>query len=132
MKDLLSPRTTTSGNSAPLKLPWGSTLLLATSIVLGAQTARAQTTDGERLSQQRCASCYSLEESGLGAGPSLAGVVGQSAGSVEVARYSPEKFLEDPRGTVPDTMMVVRITDPAQRKAIIDFLETSAGAGHAG
>ncbi|WMT91933.1 hypothetical protein [Pelagibacterium sp. H642] len=39
-------------------------------------------------------------------------------------------FLEDPRGIVLDTMMAVRITDAAQREAIIGFLETSA-AGEA-
>ncbi|MFC4732237.1 c-type cytochrome [Salipiger abyssi] len=115
---------------------WVGTMLLVLSSGLVVLPARAQTADGERLFQQRCASCHSLDEGGRGAGPSLSGVFGRPAGSVEGARYSRaleesnlvwdaptlDAFLENPRGTVPGTVMAVRVTDPAQREAIIDLL----------
>ncbi|WP_205910797.1 c-type cytochrome [Paroceanicella profunda] len=126
------------------KLPrFGCTLRLAAALVPCSQIVSAQTVDGERLYQQRCASCHSLEDSGRGAGPTLAGVFGRPAGSVEGARYSHaleeadlvwdaetlDAFLADPREVVPGTMMAVRITDPAQRQAIVSFLEAHGSGG---
>jgi cytochrome c len=72
----------------------------------------------------------------------LAGLFGRWAGSLNGTRYSQamqeaglvwdertlDSFLEDPRGIVPGTTMAVRITDQAQRAAIISFLQ-DAGDG---
>jgi cytochrome c len=105
------------------------------------QTAHAQSPDGERLFRQRCASCHSIDAGSRGSGPSLAGLFGREAGSLNGTRYSQamqkaglvwderslDSFLEDPRGIVPGTTMTVRITDRAQRAAIISFLQDAGG-----
>lgn len=113
-------------------------LMLAFAALLGAPSpAEAQdAAAGERAFRQRCATCHSVEPGQNRAGPSLAGVVGRKAGGVEGARYSQalrdsgiswdapslDRFLADPRGAVPGTSMTVRLTDAAQRAAIIAYL----------
>lgn len=99
--------------------------------------AEAQEAGGERLFQQRCGACHSLEAGQNGVGPHLAGVIGRTAGSIETARYSAamrdtgivwdsgslDAFLAAPREVVPGTRMTVSFPDPAQRAAIITYLE---------
>jgi len=113
--------------------------LLVLAALIGAPLpAAAQDTaaDGERAFRARCAACHSVEPGQNRAGPSLAGVIGRKAGSVEGARYSQalrnsgitwdaqslEGFLADPRQAVPGTSMTVALRDPAQRAAIIAYL----------
>lgn len=117
-------------------------LLLAFAVLLGAplpaaaQDATQDAAAGERAFRTRCATCHSVEPGQNRLGPSLAGVVGRKAGSVEGARTSQalrdsgitwdapslDRFLADPRGTVLGTSMTVRLTDTAQRASIIAFL----------
>ncbi|MGO1075631.1 c-type cytochrome [Inquilinus sp. CA228] len=113
-------------------------MLLAFAALLGAPLpAVAQdAAAGERAFRTRCATCHSVEPGQNRAGPSLAGVAGRKAGSVEGARYSQalrdsgitwdsqslDGYLADPRGTVPGTSMTVRLADAAQRAAIIAYL----------
>lgn len=117
-------------------------LLLAFAALLGAplpaaaQDATQDAAAGERAFRTRCATCHSVEAGQNRLGPSLAGVVGRKAGSVEGARTSQalrdsgitwdapslDRFLADPRGTVPGTSMTVRLTDAARRAAIIAYL----------
>lgn len=97
-----------------------------------------------------CASCHSVEPGqARGAGPNLHGIVGRTAGTAEGFVYSkamqesglvwsPEtldRFLAAPTEVVPGTRMVTRVTDPARRQAVIDYLATlspaPAGAAHA-
>lgn len=99
--------------------------------------AEAQEAGSERLFQQRCGACHSLQADQNGIGPHLAGVIGRTAGSIEAARYSDamrdssivwdsgslDAFLAAPREVVPGTRMTVGIPDPAQRAAIIAYLE---------
>jgi cytochrome c len=115
-------------------------MLLAFAALLGAPfPAFAQdAAAGERAFRTRCASCHSVEPGQNRAGPSLAGVVGRKAGSVEGARYSQalrdsgitwdaqslDGFLADPRQAVPGTSMTVRLADAAQRAAIIAYLSS--------
>jgi cytochrome c2 len=88
-----------------------------------------------------CASCHTLgagEPSSLG--PNLAGVFGRRVASAADYDYSLgmkayggrwtrerlERFLENPRVTVPGTTMEFEgIEDAAQRRAIVDYLERS-------
>jgi cytochrome c len=70
--------------------------------------------------------------------PNLAGVVGRKAASTGY-NYSPalkasglvwtkpklDAFLSGPQQLVPGTRMAVRVADPADRAAIIDFLTRS-------
>lgn len=92
--------------------------------------------DGERLYQQRCGSCHSIEPGQNRLGPHLAGVVGRTAGTVEGARYSQDMqrsgivwddktldtYLDNPRAVVPRTTMTIALRDAAQRSAVIDYL----------
>ncbi len=92
--------------------------------------------DGERLYQQRCGSCHSIEPGQNRMGPHLSGVVGRTAGTVEGARYSQDMqrsgivwddktldtYLDNPRAIVPRTTMMIALRDAAQRSAVIDYL----------
>ncbi|CDG51200.1 MULTISPECIES: c-type cytochrome [Halomonadaceae] len=116
-------------------------LLFATGILAGffalATAVKAQETGSERLFQQRCGSCHSLQIGQNGIGPHLAGVIGRAAGSIEGARYSDamrdsgivwdnrslDTFLAAPHEVVPGTRMTVTVPDDTQRAAIIDYLE---------
>jgi cytochrome c len=54
---------------------------------LGAMTVPAQAADGEKLFK-RCVACHTLEEGKNKVGPSLAGVVGRTAGTAPAYKYS--------------------------------------------
>ena len=88
---------------------------------------------------QQCAACHSTERGKTIIGPSLAGVYGHKAGQVPGFQFSDamknsglvlneqglDRFLADPKGTVPGTMMALSgIKDHEQREAIIDYLKT--------
>ncbi|VUD64447.1 Cytochrome c2 iso-2 [Thalassocella blandensis] len=112
--------------------------ILLLPLVSTVNTTHAQTAEGERLFKQRCAMCHSLEQGKHLAGPSLAGVMNQSSARYDKARYSEalkqsglvwdektlDAFLADPSKLVPGTRMMVRITQPQQRSAIIQYLAT--------
>ncbi|MFN3209079.1 MAG: c-type cytochrome [Roseovarius sp.] len=120
--------------------PGGALFLLT---ALAALPAAAQSTDGERLFRQRCAACHALEVGGRGSAPSLAGVFGREAGTLDGARYSQamqeagltwdaetlDAFIENPQAIVPGTTMSVRISDPGQRAAIVAFLQQNSAGG---
>jgi cytochrome c len=57
-------------------------------VALSSASGAQEAADGERLLQQRCGSCHSMEAGQNRLGPSLAGIFGQPAGRVEGARYS--------------------------------------------
>ena len=86
-----------------------------------------------------CQSCHSIEPGRNGIGPSLAGVFGRKAASVEGFSYSPalkaadltwdrttlDQWLAAPMKMVPGTRMVYAgMADPARRQEMIDYLET--------
>jgi cytochrome c len=76
----------------------------------------------------------------IGAGPTLAGIVGKDAGIMEGYRYSAEfkkglegqkwtpelldAWLADPQNIAPGTYMMYKQTDASVRKAIIEYLKT--------
>ncbi len=87
----------------------------------------------------QCQVCHSTEAGKVLVGPSLAGVVGRKAGSVSGFAYSDgvknlgvtwdetslDKWLTNPAAMAPGTKMTFPgFTDPAQRKAVIDYLKT--------
>jgi len=103
--------------------------------------ADAQTPDGARLFQ-RCYACHSLDPSERNlSGPTLLGVFGRRAGTVEGFDYSQamrdagrrgliwseetlDRFLEDPEEFVPRARMGgVRLRDPSERRALIEWLK---------
>lgn len=85
-----------------------------------------------------CAACHSPAKGMNGVGPSLYGIVGTKAGDVPGYAFSSalkasgivwnrdtlDTWLQGPMKMVPGTKMVIAVPDAAQRKQIIDFLET--------
>lgn len=85
-----------------------------------------------------CRACHSVEQGKNGVGPSLFGIVDSKAGDVPNYAFSPalkasgivwdraklDTWLQGPMNMVPGTKMVISVSDPASRKAIIDYLET--------
>jgi len=92
---------------------------------------------GERLFRTRCASCHSIEPGQNRIGPSLGGIMGRKAGSVEGARTSPamreigitwdttqlERFLANPRAVVKGTTMTIAVARADDRAAIAAYLQ---------
>ena len=87
----------------------------------------------------QCAACHAVVAGQNGVGPSLAGVFGRKAGSLADFSYSTamkgsgkiwdeptlDNFLISPMAAVPGTRMsYMGQSDPAKRKAVIDYLKT--------
>src|SRR5690606_34844771 len=86
----------------------------------------------------QCKACHSAEPGKNGLGPSLAGIYGEKAGAVPGFDFSDamknsgivwnedalDRFLIDPKGTVPGNKMPFGgLKDAAKRKAIIDYIK---------
>ena len=86
---------------------------------------------------EQCAACHSLDGNGDYDGPSLKGIVGRKAGSLEDYRYSAamkrsdvtwdaatlDKYVADPQAFIPGNRMAFAgITDQAQRDDLIAYL----------
>ena len=89
-----------------------------------------------------CSACHTVTpDTPSRHGPNLYGVIGRKAGTLPGFAYSKamresgitwdeavlDEYLTDPRQYVPGTNMFTPTPDPAQRKAIINFLSS---AGH--
>ena len=106
--------------------------------------AAAEGAAGERLFGSQCTGCHALEPGRHRAGPSLHGLFGRMAGSLDGYDFSPamveaeiewtpatlDEFLADPGGMVPGTRMVFWGLEPEARGQIIRYLQ--AAIGHAG
>jgi cytochrome c len=94
---------------------------------------------GEDLFKHKCGSCHSAEAGKNRVGPSLAGVVGRKAASVETYNYSAamrssgltwdpatlDTYLTSPRAKVPGTKMTyVGLPQANDRADIIAYLNT--------
>lgn len=94
---------------------------------------------GEKTFMQ-CASCHVVEPGVNRVGPSLAGIVGRAAGSVDGYNYTeanansgitwtPEKmfqYLEDPRRVIPGTKMAFAgLKDGQDRANVIAYLQST-------
>ena len=104
----------------------------------GAMPAAGAGPDGALLFQQRCAACHTVAPGGRAVlAPNLAGVLNRKAAATTF-NYSPalkasnitwnranlDRFLAAPGRMVPGTRMVISITDPAQRAAVVNFIST--------
>ena len=119
-------------------------LLVAGAMVAGAMVALSQpalaegdAAKGEKI-YKRCAACHSLEAGKKKIGPSLAGLFGRAAGSVDGFKYSKamagsdivwdaetlDKYLENPRKFIPKNKMAFGgLRKPEQRADLIAYLE---------
>ena len=89
---------------------------------------------------KKCAACHNVDQPAKnGIGPSLLGVVGRKAGSVEGFKYSDgmknanvvwddstiDSYLKDPKGFVPKNKMVfVGLPKESDRADVIAYLKT--------
>lgn len=95
--------------------------------------------NGQALYKAQCVMCHSTVAGKKGVGPSLAGIANRKAGSVTGFAYSPaikksnlkwdkatlDRYLADPRKTVPGTKMVYAgQKDAAKRSALVAYLLT--------
>jgi cytochrome c len=117
------------------------TLMLAGSLCLfgaGAQAA-GDAEAGKVLFTKKCGLCHSVEQGKNKIGPSLHGVVGRKAGSLEGYNYSEamknanitwddttlDKYLTNPRADIPGIKMIFAgYPDPADRQNVIAYLDT--------
>ena len=94
--------------------------------------------DGATLFKQQCATCHTLNTNETARqGPTLAGVYGRKAGTIEGYHYTPgyqtselvwndenlDKYLTNPQAMLPGSTMAYRQSKPDVRRKIIDFLK---------
>ncbi|GLT24233.1 cytochrome c [Zoogloea oryzae] len=105
--------------------------------VLATQAGADEALDAKALYEARCGGCHALDADRTG--PHHAGVFGRRAGSVAGFAYSPalagsgivwnevtlERWLQDPEALIPGQRMNVRVSDPAERRAIIGYLRAA-------
>ena len=95
--------------------------------------------DAGKVAFNKCAACHAVQAGQNKVGPTMHGVFGRKAASVQGYAYSPamqkydvvwdegelDKYLADPRGTVQGTKMVFPgIKSETERKNVIAYLET--------
>ena len=117
--------------------------LLFAALLLGPAPAVAQEADAAHGEQvfKKCLACHTLEPGGKKIGPSLYGVVGRPAGTVEGFNYSDVMkdsglvwdegtlltYLENPKAMVPGTKMVFPgLKEEQDRLDVIAYLESVA------
>ena len=109
-------------------------------MVLAAGTAQAEGDPAlGKVQYNKCAACHSIKPGENKIGPSLHGIVGRPSHSVESFNYSEpmkaysvtwdaptlDKYLVDPRTTVPGTRMIfVGLKKEEERANLIAYLET--------
>ena len=106
---------------------------------MAASSAVAADVEAGKTEFKKCALCHTTEAGKNKLGPSLFGVVGRKSATLENFTYSEamkkfdhvwdeetlDKYLADPRGTVPGTKMVFPgIKDKTERDDVIAYLET--------
>jgi glucose/arabinose dehydrogenase len=100
----------------------------------------AEALAGKQIFRQRCSICHTAEsdDNGGAQGPSLAGVMGRSAGSAPNFAYSAalrtsmltwdaatlKRFLAAPTALVPGSSMVTAVPDEADRERLIAYFQS--------
>ena len=108
--------------------------------VTGASALAADPAAGEKVFKSQCSICHSVAKGRNMVGPSLFGIVGRKAGTVEGFHYSPanrnsgltwdgatlEKYLANPKATVPGTIMTYPgLKSNSQRADLVAYLATA-------
>ena len=112
---------------------------LALAGLIGSPARADEPASGRDFYQRRCRTCHGgTTPADSPIGPSLAGIVGTRAGTqpsgvhsralidsgIVWNRDSLRRFLADPRGAIPGTIMPVSVADPAELESLLDYLET--------
>jgi cytochrome c len=118
-------------------------LIAAAALVLSATVseAYAQDADAGKRVFNRCRACHAVEPGQNKVGPTLAGVVGRKAGTVEGFNYTDamkssdvtwtdenlKKYLQDPKGFIPGNRMIFPgLKDEEDLANLIAFLKTNS------
>jgi cytochrome c len=106
---------------------------------MAASSAVAADVEAGKTEFKKCALCHTTEAGKNKIGPSLFGIVGRKSATLDNFNYSEamkkfdhvwdeetlDKYLADPRGTVPGTKMIFPgIKDKTERDDVIAYLET--------
>jgi cytochrome c len=111
-------------------------LVLALFLALTAAPVLAAT--GQDVFNDKCGDCHTLDPPS-GTAPALKGVVGRKVASLTDFQYSEalkakggtwtedalDAFIASPKTYAPGTVMFAGAPDPADRKAIIDYLKSA-------
>ena len=110
---------------------------IAVTLVASGAVIRAADPEKGKAVFEQCAACHSLDGSGDYDGPTLKGVMGRKAGSLEEYRYSAamkrsdvtwdavalDKYVTDPQAFIPGNHMAFAgIGDTTQRDDLIAYL----------
>lgn len=111
-------------------------IIFGVAAALAGTQADAQAPDGAKLFASQCRMCHGVASTP--AGPALKGVVGAKVASRPGYKYSPgltakggtwsdaalDAYLAAPTAYAPGSRMVLKVANPAQRKALIAHLKT--------
>jgi len=111
-------------------------IVLALLLALAATPALAAT--GQDVFNDKCGDCHTVDPPS-GTAPALKGVVGRKVASLSDFQYSDalkakggtwteealDAFIANPKAYAPGTQMTGDAADPADRKAIIDYLKSA-------
>jgi cytochrome c len=107
---------------------------------LALSSAASADEPGERTFKKHCTACHTVEKGKNKIGPSLAGIVGRRAGTIEGFKYSEanvksdvlwdeaklEVYLEDPKKFMPGNKMVFNgVKKAEERREIIAYLKAA-------
>ena len=117
-------------------------VLTAATLLCAPGAFAADVEAGKVVYQNLCAACHSTDPAMVMPGPTLAGVMGRKAASVNgYAMYTDalkkhgvtwnektlDEFLASPSTKVPGTMMIMPVPDEKQRADLISYLATLKG-----
>ncbi len=122
----------------------GSLAATAIGFAIAASPALAEGDAGKGARQfNKCKTCHALEEGKNKIGPSLHGLIGRTAATVDGFRYSPamqesgitwdmpslDAYIESPKNFVPKgSMAFAGIRNPTQRADLLAYLQQELGA----
>jgi cytochrome c len=113
--------------------------LVLSCVLAGQARADGDPANGAKLFKQKCGLCHSVEAGQNRVGPSLAGIVGRKAASIETYSYSDamrnsgltwdtatlDSYLAGPRTKVPGTKMTFAgLPQESDRADVISYLST--------
>ena len=107
-------------------------------LILTLAAAPAFAATGQDVFNDKCGDCHTIDPPS-GTAPALKGVVGRKVASLSDFQYSDalkakggawteaalDAFIADPKAYAPGTQMTAGAADPADRKAIIDYLKSA-------